>query len=76
MNLAEVAAVEVTTRFFAFDIFMVLFTLIIAYGMYRLIKAPQKNILALGFGGVCLLVFLVADVLMVMNWMGILVGQG
>lgn len=65
-------ATEETVRFFMFDIFMVLFTILIALGVYRLMKEPKKNKFALGFAGTSLIIFLIADLLMVLNWMGML----
>lgn len=64
--------VEEASVFHAFDIFMVLFTIVIAIGLYRLLRAPEKNKFAIGFAGVCLLVFLIADAIMVLGWFGAL----
>lgn len=58
--------------FTGFDIFMILFTIIIAAGFVRLVLQPQKNKFAIGFAAVCLAVFLFADYLMVRNWFGAL----
>lgn len=69
MFLAEEVA-ESGTRFFMFDIFMVLFTIVIAFGVFRLLKQPKRNLFALGFAGTCLVIFLAADALMVWNWLG------
>ncbi|GAB2719546.1 DUF2759 family protein [Paenibacillus thermoaerophilus] len=69
MYLAEEAAAEVS-RVQAFDFIMLAFTIVIAIGVFRLLKAPQKNIFAIGFGIVSLAVFLFIDVLMIMYWMG------
>lgn len=69
MFLAE-EVIEESTRFFMFDVFMILFTIVIAIGLFRLVKAPKKNMFAIGFTTVCLLIFLGTDILMVMNWMG------
>lgn len=70
MLLAEVLeeVVEATPRFFGFDIFMILFTIVIAIGLFRLLKAPKRNKFALGFTSVSLLLFLAADALMALNW--------
>ena len=68
MLLAEVAAQE-PSKFHAFDVFMILFTILILIGVIRLIKAPQKNKFAIAFGVVSLLVFLVSDYAMVMHWL-------
>ncbi|WP_091070485.1 hypothetical protein [Paenibacillus sp. NFR01] len=67
MLLAEAAAKEPST-FHAFDVFMILFTLLIAIGVFRLLRAPQKNKFAIAFGGVSLLVFAVSDYAMIVNW--------
>lgn len=67
MLLAEAAAQEPST-FHTFDVFMILFTILILIGVVRLLKAPQKNKFAIGFGVVSLLVFAVSDYAMVMNW--------
>lgn len=69
MFLAE-EVIEESTRFFMFDVFMILFTIVIAIGLFRLVKAPKRNVFAIGFTTVCLLIFLATDALMVMNWMG------
>lgn len=52
-----------------FDLFVVAFTILIAIGVYRSLKAEQKNLVAIGFGGVSLLVFIIMDVIMVKNWL-------
>ncbi|MCJ8012692.1 hypothetical protein MUG84_13220 [Paenibacillus sp. KQZ6P-2] len=68
MLLAEAAA-SAASKFNTFDIFMILFTLLILIGTIRLIKQPVKNKFAIGFSIVCLLVFLASDFAMVQNWM-------
>ena len=60
------------SNFDPWDIFMILFTLIIAFGVIRQLKQPKKNLFALGFGTIALLVFLFLDVMMIRNWMGLL----
>jgi hypothetical protein len=50
-----------------FDLFVIAFTILIAIGVVRSLKAEQKNMVAIGFGGVSLLVFLIMDVIMVKN---------
>jgi hypothetical protein len=67
MFLAEAAA---TTNFSGFDIFMVVFTVLIALGFIRLLKVKPLNKFALGFAAISLLVFLFSDFLMVLNWLG------
>ena len=71
MFLAEEAA-KSTATFDFFDVFMIVFTILIALGLFRLVKAKERNKFALGFTTVCLLVFLLADFLMVLSWMGVL----
>jgi hypothetical protein len=52
-----------------FDLFVIAFTILIAIGVFRSLKAEQKNKVAIGFGGVSLLVFLIMDFIMVKNWL-------
>jgi hypothetical protein len=52
-----------------FDLFVIAFTILIAIGVYRSLKAEQKNLVAIGFGGVSLLVFVIMDIIMVKNWL-------
>lgn len=59
-----------TTNFFGFDIFVILFSIIIAIGFFRLIRAEKKNLFAIGFAFIALATFLVLDGLVVANWMG------
>jgi hypothetical protein len=47
---------------------MILFTILILFGVYRLLRAPQKNKFAIAFGLVSLLVFAVSDYAMIVNW--------
>jgi uncharacterized membrane protein (UPF0182 family) len=61
-----------TVTFHGFDVFMILFTLVIAWGVFRSITAKERNKFAIGFGTIALLVFLAVDVAMVMNWFGLL----
>ncbi|MCL6601803.1 MAG: DUF2759 family protein [Paenibacillus sp.] len=68
MLLAEAVATE-ASKFHTFDVFMILFTILILIGVVRLLKAPQKNKFAIGFGVVSLLVFLISDFAMVLNWL-------
>ncbi|WIV18863.1 MULTISPECIES: hypothetical protein [Paenibacillus] len=67
MLLAEAASA--TTKFNGFDIFVILFTIIISIGLVRLVKAPKKNLFAIGFTIVSLLVFLITDYAMIKNWL-------
>lgn len=62
------AAAETVSKFKTFDIFMILFTILIFIGVVRLLTARQKNKFAIAFGIVSLLVFLYSDYAMVMNW--------
>ncbi|ANE46745.1 hypothetical protein SY83_11195 [Paenibacillus swuensis] len=71
MFLAEEAA-KTTSNFDPFDLFIIAFTVIVLIGFLRLLKAPEKNKFAIGFGGVSLLVFLFLDYLMIKNWLGLL----
>lgn len=68
MLLAEVAA---KSPFTMFDPFILIFTVLIAIGLVRLLMQAQKNKFAIGFAGVSLLVFLGVDVIMVTGWLGI-----
>jgi hypothetical protein len=70
MYLAEEATQSAST-FMGFDIFMVLFTILIAAAVLSEAKKSKKNLFAIGFGTVSLLVFLVADVIMVKGWLGL-----
>jgi uncharacterized membrane protein YwaF len=73
MLIAEdAAAAAATSHFSGFDIFVILFTLLILVGVVRSITASKKNKFAIGFGVVCLAVFLIMDVVMMMNWAGAL----
>lgn len=66
MFLAEA---ESTSTYTPFDVFMLIFTVLIAVGLVRLLlQRPRKNIFAIGFGTVCLLVFLLADYKMISGW--------
>ncbi|MBW5448421.1 hypothetical protein GE107_20460 [Cohnella sp. CFH 77786] len=68
MYLAEQAA-ESASTFQTFDIFMVLFTILIAIGLVRLLlQRPRKNLFAIGFAAVSLIIFLVADAKMISGW--------
>jgi hypothetical protein len=71
MFLAEnaEAAEKAASTFTAFDIFMLLFTLLIIIGLIKtLLARPRKNWVALGFGTFALVVFLIADVKMISGW--------
>ncbi|GIO88509.1 hypothetical protein J25TS5_54410 [Paenibacillus faecis] len=63
------AAGEVTTTFNGFDIFMILFTIVILIGVVRLLRErPKKNLFAIGFGIFSLLIFLASDAIMIKSW--------
>ncbi|WP_334072110.1 MULTISPECIES: DUF2759 family protein [Paenibacillus] len=63
------AAGEVTTTFNGFDIFMILFTIVIFIGVVRLLRErPKKNLFAIGFGLLSLLIFLASDAIMIKSW--------
>lgn len=68
MLLAEAA--ETVSKFHVFDIFMIIFTLLILIGVVRLVTQPVKNLFAIGFSVVSLLVFLYSDYAMVLGWIG------
>ncbi|MFD0673578.1 hypothetical protein [Cohnella sp. GCM10027633] len=67
MFLAEAA--ENSSTYTPFDVFMIIFTVLIAAGLVRLLmQRPRKNIFAIGFATVSLLVFLAADFKMISGW--------
>lgn len=63
-------AAATSNNFSGFDIFMVLFTILIVVALVRLVSVQKKNLFAIGFAAICLLVFLFMDFWMVMNWFG------
>lgn len=68
MLFAEEAAAAATSTYSAFDIYVLLFTLIIAIAFVRQLIAPKKNLFALGFATVALIVFGIMDVVMIKGW--------
>jgi hypothetical protein len=72
LNWAAEAEVVEVSKFSGFDLFIIAFTILIAIGVYRSLRAPKKNLFAIGFGGISLLTFLIMDVVMVMNWLGLM----
>jgi hypothetical protein len=66
MFLAEAAV----SKFAGFDVFMIVFTVLILIGLIRLLRVKPLNKFAVGFAGVSLLVFVTADILMVQHWLG------
>jgi uncharacterized membrane protein len=68
MFLAEQAG-DAASTFATFDIFMLLFTILVAVGLVRLLlQRPRKNVFAIGFAVVALIIFLVADAKMISGW--------
>lgn len=70
MILAEAATTTSTSNFHTFDLFMILFTILLVVAVIRGVAAPVKNKFAIGFGAFSLFVFLVLDVYMVQAWIG------
>jgi hypothetical protein len=69
MFLADAATEAVKSTYSHFDLFMLVFTILIAIGLVRLVmQRPRKNLFAIAFATVCLLVFLAADVKMISGW--------
>ncbi|MCR8644988.1 hypothetical protein NV379_20245 [Paenibacillus sp. N1-5-1-14] len=63
------AAEEVAqSTFSAFDPFVLVLTVLIAFGFIRLVIAPKKNKFAIGFAFVSLAVFVFMDVIMIKGW--------
>ncbi|WP_195573537.1 DUF2759 family protein [Paenibacillus sp. 1001270B_150601_E10] len=67
MFLAEAAA-ESTSNFTWFDPFMIVFTVILIWAVFRQVKQRPRNLFALGFAVVSLLVFLAMDAIMISGW--------
>jgi predicted membrane-bound mannosyltransferase len=68
--LAEAATTA--TAFDFMDIIMLLFTVLIAIGLVRLIKQPKRNYFGIAFTTLALAVFLFANVIMVFkSWLGL-----
>ncbi len=63
---AEEAAT--TSTFAGFDLFVLLFTVVIAIGLIRLLLARKKNPFAIGFALVALATFALMDVVMISGW--------
>jgi len=51
-----------------FDLFVLAFTILIALGVVRSLMAQHKNLFAIGFGGIALIIFIYMDVIMIANW--------
>jgi len=67
MFLAE-AAQQSESTYQHFDLFMIAFTLLLIWAVLRQVKQRPRNLFALGFAVVSLLVFLYADWVMVQGW--------
>ncbi|MBP1965844.1 DUF2759 family protein [Paenibacillus aceris] len=67
MLFAEEAAVS-TSTYTSFDIYVLIFTVILAIAFIRQLISPKKNLFALGFAGVALLVFGLMDYVMITGW--------
>jgi len=68
MYLAEQTG-EAASTFQTFDIFMLIFTILIAIGLVRLLmQRPRKNYFAIGFTIIALAIFLFADYVMISGW--------
>ena len=68
LNAAEAQTYILFGKVSGFDVFMVLFTILIAYGVIRTMVAPTKNKFAITFGVISLLSFLIMDSEMVRYW--------
>ncbi len=64
----EATAPVVESTFHGFDIFMILFMFLTAYGLFRAYR--QKNTFAVLFCSVTLLTFMFANTVMVLHWTG------
>ncbi|MZQ85737.1 DUF2759 family protein [Paenibacillus sp. 5J-6] len=67
MLFAEEAAAT-TSTYTSFDIYVLIFTVIIAIAVIRQLMSPKKNLFALGFAVVSLLVFGLMDYVMISGW--------
>jgi multisubunit Na+/H+ antiporter MnhC subunit len=67
MILAAEGAAK-TSTFSGFDPFVLIITLLIAIGVFRLFRAEKKNPFAIAFGLVSLAVFVFMDVVMISGW--------
>jgi hypothetical protein len=56
------------SAFTSFDPFILIFTVLIAIGLVRLVVAPKKNKFAIGFAAFSLAVFVFMDYIMVRGW--------
>lgn len=67
MLFAEEAAAT-TSTYTSFDIYVLIFTVILAIAVIRQLISPKKNLFALGFAVVSLLVFGLMDYVMITGW--------
>lgn len=72
MLLAAGEAAASEGVFNGFDVFLILFTILILFAVVRLVTAKQKNLFAIGFAVVSLIVFLIMDYNMVKAWLGLM----
>jgi len=70
MFLAAATAAQSSFNFDPFDIFMIVFTVLIFLALLNARK--HNNKFAVGFSAICLLVFLFTDLVMVLNWFNVL----
>lgn len=70
MFLAAATAAQSSFNFDPFDIFMIVFTVLIFMALLNAKK--HNNKFAMGFSAVALLVFLFTDLIMVLNWFNLL----
>ncbi|MFD0696291.1 hypothetical protein ACFQZT_19685 [Paenibacillus sp. GCM10027628] len=67
MLLAAEAAAT-TSTYSSFDIYVLIFTVVIAIAFIKQLITPKRNLFALGFAGVALIVFGIMDVVMIKGW--------
>lgn len=68
MLFAEAAATASTSTYTSFDIYVLIFTVILAIAVIRQLMSKKKNLFALGFAVVSLLVFGLMDYVMITGW--------
>lgn len=64
----EAAATASTSTYTSFDIYVLIFTVLIAIAVVRQLINPKRNLFALGFATVALVVFAFMDVVMIKGW--------
>lgn len=67
MILAAETAAK-TSNFTGFDPFVIILTILIAAGLFRIVRSPKRNPFAIAFASVSLLVFLFMDAVMISGW--------